>query len=291
MRIFDLPAQRSTDAMQFSLRTPQAGRWTLVLALGLDNPGRLQESFTGTIDFTPASITVDNLPTSRSARLIAGQPVAVTVHVTNTGVSDKVVFVDARLTQLVTLPVSALSPTTVPLPLGTGEPRPAWLVPTHSDALTMVASSTVPIGMTMSDQFGASEVPAVPAGPTATAHLALPAIAPGVWFGAPALVGPFGNGGPPAVTTDMTATAEMNAFDQAITSDTGDVWLLSVDSSAPPFSPLVLGPGDSGTIAVTITPTGPAGTSVKGFLEVATINPNTISGDTLAAFPYAYRIQ
>jgi hypothetical protein len=280
-----------TDAMQFSLATPQAGRWTLVLALGLDNPGRLQESFTGTIDFTPASITVDNLPTSRSTRLTAGQPVAVTVHVTNTGVSEKVVFVDARLTQLVTLPVFALSPTTVPLPLGNGDPRLAWLVPTHADALTMVASSTVAIGMTMSDQFGATEVPAVPASPTATAHLALPAIAPGVWFGAPALVGPFGNGGPPAATADMTATAEVNAFDQAITSDTGDLWLLSVDSSAPPFSPLVLDPGDSGTIAVTITPAGPAGTSVKGFLDVATINPNTISGDTLAVFPYAYRIQ
>ena len=26
-------------------------------------------------------------------------------------------------------------------------------------------------------------------------------------------------------------------------------------------------------------------------LEVSTLNPNTISGDTLAAFPYAYRIQ
>src|SRR5262249_29049583 len=123
-----------TDAMQFSLATPQTGRWTLVLALGLDNPGRLQEAFTGTIDFTPASITGDSLPPSRSTRLTAGQPVAVTVHVTNTGVSQKVVFVDARLTQLVTLPVSALSPTTVPLPLGTGEQRPAWLVPTHADA-------------------------------------------------------------------------------------------------------------------------------------------------------------
>jgi hypothetical protein len=280
-----------TDTMQFSLRTPQAGRWTLVLALGLDNSGRLQESFTGTIDFTPASITVDNLPTSKSAHLTAGQPVAVTVHVTNTGVSQKVVFVDARLTQLVTVPVLALSPTTVPLPLGNSGSRPTWLVPTHADALTMVASSTVPIAMTMSDQFGASEVPAVARGSTATANLALPAIAPGVWFGAPALVGPFGNGGPPAATADMAATAEMNVFDRAITSDTGDLWLLAVDSSAPPFSPLVLDPGQSSTIAVTITPAGPAGTSVKGFLEVSTINPNTISGDTLAAFPYAYRIQ
>jgi hypothetical protein len=44
-------------------------------------------------------------------------------------------------------------------------------------------------------------------------------------------------------------------------------------------------------VSVTITPAGPAGTSVKGFLEVSTINLNTISGDTLAAFPYAYRIQ
>src|SRR5262249_27881472 len=102
----------------------------------------------------------------------------------------------------------------------------------------MVASSTVPIGVTMSDQFGAPEVPAGPAGPTAAAHLALPAIAAGVWFGAPALVGPFGNGGPAAATVEMTAMPEMNVFDRAITSDTGDVWLLSVDSSAPPFSPL-----------------------------------------------------
>jgi hypothetical protein len=66
--------------------------------------------------------------------------------------------------------------------------------------------------------------------------------------------------------------------------------MLSVDASAP-FSPLVLSPGQSGTIAVTITPAGPSGTSVKGFLEVSTFNPNTFSGDTLAAFRYAYRIQ
>src|SRR5262249_51799514 len=162
----------------------------------------LQESFTGTIDFTPASITVDNLPTSRSTRLTAGQPVAVTVHVTNTGVSQKVVFVDARLTQLVTLPVSALSPTPVPLPLGTGEPRRAWLVPPPAAPWTGGESSGGRGGRAMPAQCGAPEAPAVPAGPTATAHLALPAIAPGVWFGAPALVGPFGNGGPPAVTAD-----------------------------------------------------------------------------------------
>ena len=278
-----------TDAMQFSVATPQAGRWTLVLALGMQNPGRLQESFLGTIDFAPASITVDNLPTSRAARLTAAQPVTVTVHVTNTGLSEKAMFIDPRLTRRTTSPVLALNATTVPLPVGNADARPAWLVPTHADALTMVASSTVPIGMTMLDDFGLSEVPAVPAGLTATANLALPAIAPGAWFGAPALVGPFGNGGPPAAAA-MTATAEMNGFDRTITSDTGDLWLLSVDPSAP-YSPLVLGPGESGTIAVTILPTGRPGTSVKGFLEVSTFNQNTFSGDTLAAFPYAYRIE
>src|SRR5262249_55499751 len=278
-----------TDAMQFSLATPQAGRWTLVLALGLDNPGRVQESFTGAIDFAPASISVDGLPNSKSARLTAGQPVTMTVHVTNTGVSQKLFFVDPRLTQLVTLPLLALNPTTVPLPLRKGNPQPAWFVPTHADALTMVASSTVPIEMTMLDEFGASEVPAAPAGQTVTAHLELPALAPGVWLGAPLLIGPFGNGGPPAPPAAMTATAEMTAFDGAITSDTGDLWLFSVDASEP-FTPLTLSPGESGTIAVTITPTGAAGTSVKGFLEVSTFDPTTLSGDTLATFPYAYRI-
>src|SRR4030095_4312360 len=33
-----------------------------------------------------------------------------------------------------------------------------------------------------------------------------------------------------------------------------------------PYSPLALGPGESGTIAVTILPTGRAGTSVQGFI-------------------------
>src|SRR5262249_58002042 len=133
------------DAMQFSLATPQAGRWTLVLALGLDNPGRVQESFTGAIDFAPASISVDGLPNSKSARLTAGQPVTMTVHVTNTGVSQKLFFVDPRLTQLVTLPLLALNPTTVPLPLRNGNPHPSALLPTHPAAFTMITSSTAPI--------------------------------------------------------------------------------------------------------------------------------------------------
>src|SRR5262249_33292554 len=145
-----------TDAMQLSVASPQAGRWTLVLALGMQNPGRLQESFTGTIDFTPASITVDDLPTSRTTRLAAGQPVAVTVHVTNTGASEKAFFIDPRLTRRTTSPLLALSATTVSLPVGNADGRPAWLVPTHTDALTIAATSTVPIEMTMLDDFGLS---------------------------------------------------------------------------------------------------------------------------------------
>src|SRR5262249_61084463 len=98
-----------------------------------------------------------------------------------------------------------------------------------------------------------------------------------------------GTGGPPAPTAAMTATAEMNAFDGAITSDTGDLWLFSVDASEP-FTPLTLSPGESGTIAVTITPTGAAGTSVKGFLEVSTFDPTTLSGATPPPLPHAYRV-
>jgi len=44
----------------------------------------------------------------------------------------------------------------------------------------MVASSTVPINMTMVAAFGSPEIVAVAAGSTATAHLKLPAIEPGI---------------------------------------------------------------------------------------------------------------
>jgi hypothetical protein len=91
-------------------------------------------------------------------------------------------------------------------------------------------------------------------------------------------------------------TAKIKAFDNAVTSSTGDVWLQSVNPAYALFAPLVLYPGQTGTISVTITPAGPSGTVVTGTLYVGAFDSGPApyynsSGDELAAFRYSYTIQ
>ena len=59
---------------------------------------------------------------------------------------------------------------------------------------------------------------------------------------------------------------------------------------------MLLNPGQTGTITVTITPTGPSGTVVKGVLYLddftAGVPPyGQLAGDELIGFPYSYTIQ
>jgi hypothetical protein len=80
-----------------------------------------------------------------------------------------------------------------------------------------------------------------------------------------------------------------------VTSTTSDLWLAAINPAAV-FSPVVLNPGQSGTIDVTITPAGASGTVVTGALYVddyiGDVPPyGQVSGDETAAFPYAYTIK
>ncbi len=84
------------------------------------------------------------------------------------------------------------------------------------------------------------------------------------------------------------------AFDSAVTSDTGDAWLTSIDPTTT-FSPAVVNPGQTVTINVTITPTGAAGTVVRGTLNVddfiAFVSPyGQEGGDELTSLNYAYTV-
>jgi hypothetical protein len=54
---------------------------------------------------------------------------------------------------------------------------------------------------------------------------------------------------------------------------------------------LVLAPGESGTITVTLTPdTSAVGSTISGYLYVDTFNPDVSTGDELVRFPYSYTI-
>jgi len=89
-------------------------------------------------------------------------------------------------------------------------------------------------------------------------------------------------------------SAETKAFDPAVTSAVGDFWELAVNPSAP-FGLLVIQPGQTRTINVTITPAGAAGTVVSGNLYADVLDGNVpplgqAGGDELAALPYTYTI-
>jgi len=174
----------------------------------------------------------------------------------------------------------------VPLPLSLNA-QPNWLVPTNTDALVVGAQGTVPITMDVSWAFGDPDVLGLSSGNNSVAALAAPEVAPGVFFGIPEATGPFTSG--TNGTVNLGAVADTNPFDSAVTSTSGDVWAQSVDPNAT-YSPVTLDPGQTGTITLTITPSAPKGTVVRGFIGVDTFNLGTLSGDELVNIPYTYTV-
>jgi hypothetical protein len=279
-----------TNTMQFFERTPRAGRWTAVLVLNPPVTGQnLREPFTGAVSFAAPTVAATGVPNSSSTVLPAGRAPTATIQIANGGVSQKAYFADPRLRQRAALPLLGLTPTVVQLPILGGQSVPAFLVPTDSDQLTAVVDATDRVQFDMNANLGSPDIEGTSFANASVAILTAPEVAAGVWFAAPAPVGPFSAAGASPALANVAAAVDTNLFDTTITSDTGDLWLSSIVSSAP-FSPLVLDPGQSGTITVTITPTAPRGTVVRGTIEVDTFNPNTVSGDEVVAIPYTYRV-
>ncbi len=273
--------------MQFFHRSPAAGRWTLVLLVaGAIDGTHLSEPFTGSISFGKAAVTGHGIPNSATKTLPTGHPVTATITIRNTGNSRKDFFADARLQGRVQQQLLGADVNNVPLPLSVSV-VPNWLVPTNTNRLTVAAHATVPITMDISSQFGDPDVLGTSSGDNAVASLAAPELAPGFDVAFPDATGPF-----TAATTgtvNLAAAARTNLFDPAVSASSGDVWAQSVSATAP-YTPLSLGPGQSGTITVTFTPTAAKGTVVHGFLGVDTFNLATDAGDELVNIPYTYKV-
>lgn len=72
--------------------------------------------------------------------------------------------------------------------------------------------------------------------------------------------------------------------------DSGDVWQ-DLTFGTNTFNPLILAPGQTGTIKLTITPDpSQVGQTVTGYIYLDTFNNTVFTGGEVARIPYTYRI-
>ncbi len=287
------------EGAQLHVLNPSAGLWTLVIDFFNTVSGTaVSQPFTVTMNDTPVHAVARGLPDSTSTVLAAGTPVTAYIHVRNDGTSPEAYFVDARLDTQVTTALAAQSTSTLTLPDLNGT-VPVFLVPTHTTTVTASASSPSQLFFDVTYDFGDPDVFST-IGTTASASLSSGEVAPGDWTVTPELLGPFVNAATP-VTATVGMTATTSAFDPAVTSPTGDLWLGSENASNS-FAPYVVNPGQSVTIPVTITPEGTAGSTVSGtlYLDDSSFIPADVTfddvptngpeGSDVAAFGYTYTI-
>jgi Subtilase family len=285
---------------QLHVLNPTPGLWTLVVDFyNVVSGTAVTQPFTVTLNDVPVQASATGLPDAASTQLPAGTPVAASIQVHNDGTTPEAYFVDARLNTQVTADLAAQTTSTLTLPNVTGV-VPTYLVPSHTTALDTTVSSPDPLFFDFSWPFGDPDLISS-FGKTATGAFAAPDIAAGDWTVTPFLEGPFGKAAAPNVTATVSMKATTAAFDPAVSAPTGDLWLGSTNASAA-FTPYVVGPGQTATIPVTITPAGAAGSTVTGTIYLAdsslvsgfvTYNElpgNYPQGSDAAAFPYTYTI-
>lgn len=288
---------------QLHVLNPDAGVWTLVIDFYNQVAGTaLSQPFHVTLDKTPATTNATGLPRSSSTTLTAGDAKTVDVQVTNRGSTPEAYFIDARLDRSSQLSLASSTGSTVPVPVPSTT-VPQYLVPTHTTSITATATASAPIFFDYSWAFGDPDLisSSPPDSGTASGTFTSSSVAPGDWIITPFQDGPDGVVGVKTVTARTSLLATTSAFDPAITSTAGDLWLESTDLTAP-LDAVVAQPGQTVTIPVTITPSGPAGSTVTGTLYVDDLSPSdenvtqnsqsgiTPGGSDVSALPYEYTI-
>ena len=254
----------------------------------------MSQPFHGDLAFNNVKVTAAGLPDSAHTMLAAGTPVTIPVKITNKGTQAEDFFVDPRLNSATTLALAPFSQATgLALPLVVGSP--VWFMPTHSTSVAVAATASLPIefdyGANQGDPDLVSSI-----GTSASGSYTTPAgtLTNGFWFATPSEIGPY-PAGAPAGTVSMTMQVTTLAFDNSVTSSTGDLEPASINP-ATTFSPVVINPGQTATVNVTITPSGSSGTEVIGTLYIDDFLTNVPpfgqqGADELTGIPYKYTIK
>ena len=294
------PGYTNQLGTQLHVLSPAAGTWTLIVAYVPQVSGTaLSEPFTISTNDRAVPASAGGLPNSTNVKLTAGQGQTYNLRITNNGPTPEAYFVDARNPGSTPLSLVSLTGPDTTVPLTVTQNIPLYLFPTHTTAFTAVASTTgsTPIQFDSGAPAGDPDV-ASTVGTQVSASFAANPIAQGLWNIAPTVVGPFGGTGAPSEPVDTTMDVATAPFDQAVSSPTSDLWQASTDASVlNAFSPVIVGPGQTGTIPVTITPTGSSGTQVTGMLYIDDTNEflfqnfSQPNGNEVAAIPYSYTVR
>jgi len=287
-------------ALQLFHDNPQPGLWKFVLVQNFTSSGNQTTlPFKARVSFNSAKIFATGLPNDpRVALSASADAVTVPIVVQNTGTATQWFFADARLTSssVIELPTQtgACSGTVVTLP----DYCALWYLPTQVSSVAFVAQSPAPINMDALNDVGTGvaftgspDIYAKPVAPhTIAAVLSEPEIPYSVWLAFPSLVGPYGPAGAPTEPVTTNAFVQTKGFDSAVSADSGDIWAdLTLNTNT--FNPLVLAPGATGTIYVTITPDpSQVGNVVSGYIYIDTFNPVVFTGDEVVRIPYTYTV-
>jgi hypothetical protein len=289
-----LNGTQGTSLTAYSVN-PIPGTWTLAVDFAEPVVGdEISQPFTGNIQLNNVSASASGLPNNAHTKLAAGQPVTVPLTITNNGAQGEDFFVDPRLTSATTLTLAPFSQASgLSLPLVVGSPQ--WFMPTETTSVGVAATASLPVMFDYGPNQGDPDL-ASNTGTSPSASYTSPGgnLTAGFWFATPSEIGPY-PAGAPAGTVSMSMSATTKAFDPAVTSSTGDLELAAVNP-ATTFSPIVINPGQSATINVTITPSGASGMVIRGTLYVddflTNVPPYGQQGpDELAALPYTYTIK
>ena len=250
----------NTQNISLSRQNPEPGRWSLLLAQVNNVDSVLTSSdFTATVSYDQVKASAAGLPEDPRPGLRNGSTTTATITVTNTGNQQEGYMIDARHAGQTALPLVSIggAPSNEPLPISDGATIPQFLLPPFSSVMAMQATSTVPITLDTSPNFGTPDVGAQQIGNSAVAVARATELPASPWSCAPAEQGPF-SGTAPKTTFSCGAVGITNPFAQDVSTSAGNLWA-DVEQGTNTYNPLVLDPGQTGTITVTITPNGRAG--------------------------------
>ncbi len=281
-----------TNALQVYAPSPQPGLWRFIVDVVNPAGGQvLSSAYSGRVTFAAPPVTIAGLPNSASKRIAAGKSRTVTVTVKNNGIGIQDLFLDPRTPQRQAFSLLSITrDTDLDFPIPGGTLPPLYVMPTETNRVDAVARATVPV--TFDFGYGDPDLPAISHGNTAAATFATSEATPGVWdIGPTPAGGPFGDAGAPTGTVSTAMIAHTLGFDTNTSSSTGDIWQKTVDPNAASYTPLTLQPGQTGTMTLTITPSGRSGRVVRGMLYVDVFGLQLDIGGEVLAVPYEYSIK